>query len=391
MNAALLRQEVQQSVHIAHLVYSFRVGGLENGIVNLINTLPQDNLKHSIICLTDYDPAFFSRIKAKNVSIYRLNKGAGQDLAMFWRLFTLLRQLKPTVVHSRNLATLEGQLLAALLRIPLRIHGEHGWDMADLAGANRRYLWLRRLVKPWIHRFIALSCEGLHYLHSEVVIPRRKLHHICNGVDTDNFCPQQSGLTVPAEMANDNALWIGTVGRLATVKNQRLLIEAFQQLLALVPEHAPRLRLMLVGDGSERAGLEDFCQQQGLASRVWFCGERSDIVAAMNRLDIFALPSLAEGISNTLLEAMACGLPIVATDVGGNGDLIAHQESGFLVPSQDPGAMAQALADYVQQPALLQQHGLAARQRALTNFSLTGMVDEYAAIYGIPAGRERPA
>ena len=228
------------------------------------------------------------------------NKQPGQDLGLFWRLWRLLRRLKPTVLHSRNLATLECQWLAFLLRIPLRIHGEHGWDMADLAGNNRRYLWLRRLSRPWIHQFVALSREGVGYLRERVSVPEAALHHICNGVDTDKFRPDLPSATPPLALVEQGTIWIGTVGRLARVKNQGLLVEAFIALLAARPQLAPRLRLLLVGEGSEKPAIAQRLQEAGVGNQVWLAGERSDIPALMNTLDIFVLPSLAEGISNTL-------------------------------------------------------------------------------------------
>ena len=376
---------IENTPHIAHLVYSFRVGGLENGIVNLLNRLPADGCRHSIICLADYDPAFFARIRNPRVSIYALNKQPGQDVGLFLRLWRLLRRLRPTVMHSRNLATLECQWLAFMLRIPLRIHGEHGWDMADLAGNNRRYLWLRRLSKPWIHQFVALSREGVGYLRDRVSVPETVLHHICNGVDTDKFRPDLTPATPPASLAAEDAIWIGTVGRLARVKNQQLLAEAFIALVAARPQLAPRLRLLLVGDGAEKAAIAHRLQQAGVGNQAWLAGERSDIPALMNTLDIFVLPSLAEGISNTLLEAMACGLPIVATDVGGNGDLVMANETGYLVPVDDPRAMVAALARYLDDPELLRRHAANARQRALGHFGLGLMVSRYARLYGVAA------
>ncbi len=133
MNAATTTQP--PVIHIVHYVWGFHTGGLENGIINLINRLPAAQYRHSIVCQKGHDPVFFGRITHPATQVYHLDKQDGLDLALHWRLLKLLRQLKPDVFHSRNLSTMEGQLVAALLGVPLRIHGEHGWDVNDLAGS----------------------------------------------------------------------------------------------------------------------------------------------------------------------------------------------------------------------------------------------------------------
>ena len=121
--------------------------------------------------------------------------------------------------------------------------------------------------------------------------------------------------------------------------------------------------------------------QQDLADVVWMAGERKDVPDVMRSLDIFALPSRAEGISNTILEAMASGLPVVATDVGGNGELVETGRTGLLVPAEEPATMAEALMCYASNAALQNSHGLAGRLRAEQNFSLDGMVARYTELY----------
>ena len=174
---------------------------------------------------------------------------------------------------------------------------------------------------------------------------------------------------------------IGTVGRLDPVKDQGTLVRAFAALCASHPEQAERLRLVIVGDGSTRAGLEQLAREEGLAGRTWFAGARDDVPELMRALDVFVLPSLAEGISNTIMEAMATGLPVVATDVGGNAELVVEGQTGYLVPRDDPRAMATALARYLQQAEQLQRHGEASRARAESTFSLPVMVNRYREVY----------
>jgi hypothetical protein len=148
---------------IAHVVFRLDYGGLENGVVNLINGLPEGEFRHAVVALTEAT-GFRDRIRRADVSVHALGKHPGNDPAMLVRLFRLLRMLRPAIVHTRNLATLEGALLARIAGAPVRIHGEHGWDVHDPEGASRKYRTLRRLLNPAITRFVAVSTELQQWL-----------------------------------------------------------------------------------------------------------------------------------------------------------------------------------------------------------------------------------
>lgn len=374
---------------VAHVIYRLQVGGLENGLVNLINHMPADRFRHVIVCLTEAT-AFRERIRRPDVEIVELNKRPGHDLAMYARLYRLFRRLQPAIVHSRNLASLEAQVPAALAGVPHRIHGEHGWDVSDIDG--RRYRRWKRLLRPFVHHYIALSREIEQYLLREIGVSASRLTRILNGVDVDRFRPLDASRDREdprPEGFRDGTFCIGTVGRLEAVKNQGLLLEAFVRLCRAHPAAAERARLVVVGDGSLRASLEAQTRAAGVAEQVWFAGSRDDVPALMQRLDLFVLPSKAEGISNTIMEAMASGVPVVATEVGGNAELVVPGEAGTLVPPDDPQAMAEAISAYLADPERRRREGAAARERAERVFSLRAMVDNYMELYDRMIGRER--
>ena len=160
-----------------------------------------------------------------------------------------------------------------------------------------------------------------------------------------------------------------------------MLAQAFVQALALAPELTQRLRLVMVGEGPLRAQALGLLEAAGVAHLAWLPGERSDVADIMRGLHAFALPSLAEGISNTILEAMASGLPVIATDVGGNADLVVPQQTGIMVPPANPEAMANGLLDMAMRPSQSQAMGDAGRQRVLANFSMQAMVSTYQSVY----------
>lgn len=365
---------------IVHVIYRLAVGGLENGLVNIINHMPTDRYRHVIVSLTDISD-FEQRIDRDDVSCIAMQKRPGNDVRMLWQLWRLFRRLKPVIVHSRNLAALDAQLPAWLAGVPVRIHGEHGRDVHDLDGSSRKYQLIRKLYQPLIHRYVPLSKDLADYLHDPVGVPDRKIRMICNGVDIERFHFQDTRATaLPDGFADDSDIVIGTVGRLEPVKDQLTLAKAFAALIRVAPQ-AQRLRLVLVGDGSQRRAIENLVSVEGIEKQVWLAGSRDDVPALMAAMDIFVLPSLAEGISNTILEAMACGLPVLATRVGGNGQLVEEGETGTLVARSDPLAMARALALYVADGGLRSQQGSAGRQRVEAQFSIPGMVDNYSALY----------
>lgn len=367
---------------IVHVIYRLDVGGLENGLVNIINRIPAERYRHVIISLTDISE-FRQRISRQDVTCIALHKRPGNDVAMLVKLWRIFRGMRPDIVHSRNLAAMEAQLPAWLAGVPCRIHGEHGRDMFDLDGTSRKYRWVRRLYRPLIHRYIALSRELYDYLQGRVGVKASKLRHICNGVDVEQFRPagvSNRESVLPHGFACRDCLLIGSVGRLEAVKDQLTLVRAFSELCRQRPENTG-LRLVLIGDGSLRPGIEQLVEQLGMQDRVWLAGSREDVPQLLSALDVFVLPSLAEGISNTILEAMACALPVVATRVGGNAELVREGETGFLVPRADPRAMSQALLAYVDDAAMRSAHGSAARALAEDEFSIARMTVRYQEVY----------
>ncbi|OIR07126.1 putative glycosyltransferase EpsD [mine drainage metagenome] len=366
---------------IAHVVFRFDVGGLENGIVNLINHLPQGYFRHAVIALTEITD-FRSRIARDDVGFHALHKPPGHGLRLYPRLFRLFRAITPAIVHTRNLAALEATLPAWAAGVPVRIHGEHGRDIGDLFGASRKFRCLRRLYRPFVRQYVALSRDLERYLIRGVGIPAGRVAQIYNGVDAARFHPPLVREAIEGCPFADPSLWlVGTVSRMQPVKDPLTLAAAFVRALSLAPALRHTLRLVMVGEGPLRAEVQALLARAGVAGLAWLPGERSDVAAILRGLDCFVLPSLAEGISNTILEAMATGLPVVATEVGGNAELVEAGLTGQLVPAADVEEMAQRLADYAVDREAARAAGRAGRERVLRSFSLGGMVQRYQQLY----------
>ena len=373
------------TAHIVHVVHRFDTGGMENGMVNLFNTLPPERYRHTVVALTDFSD-FRHRITAQRVDFHALHRAPGHGLGWTVRLWKLLRRLKPDLVHTRNLAALEAQFVAAAAGIRATVHGEHGRDVFDLYGRNWKYNLLRRAARPFVSNYIAVSEDLETWLRLAIHVPPRRIHQIYNGVDSEKFRPRTGPR--PA-FAHPESVVFGSVGRMVEVKDYPTLTAAFIQLMRQQPERSERARLVIVGDGPTRAACLDLLQGAGLAHLAWLPGERHDIADIMQMLDVFVLPSKNEGISNTILEALASGLPVIATAVGGNVELVEDGVNGILVQPGDVAGMAQALLGYLDAPARIAEHGANARRHAEQRFSIPAMAEAYATVYDQTLGRWR--
>lgn len=373
---------------VVHLVYALDFGGLETLLVHCINHMPVDKYRHAVICITKYTE-FAKKITRSGVEVIALNKRPGLDFGVHLTFWRLLRRLRPTILHTYNLAAIEYTFAAMLAGVPIRIHAEHGRDAGDPEGKNKKHNMLRRLLTPLIDCYVPVSGELQRWLKTAIGVPDAKNLLINNGVDTRSFSPRsKQALPVQFDFLHGDEFVIGTVGRVQDVKNHQGLIDAFIQLRQLAPPLAPPLRLVIVGDGPLLPAIRKRVESEGLVDSVWLPGARSDIAELMQRFSVFALSSVAEGTPVTILEAMSTGLPIVATRVGGVPEVVIDDVTGKLVPPSDPIAFARALAAYCLQPQLASGHGVAGRERVEQRYSLSAMVSAYTGLYDVLCQRK---
>lgn len=374
---------------VLHVLHRFDTGGLENGVVNLINGMPASQFRHAVLAIDTVAPAFAARLCRNDVQLLALNKPPGHALKLYPRIWRLLHDIKPSIVHTRNMAALELLPVAAAAGVAVRIHGEHGRDIEDMDGTSKKQQLIRRFYSPWVRRYVTVSKELQGYLVDRVGIQAARVQQIYNGVDTERFHPAPGGReSIEAcPFQGPDLFVVGTVGRMQTVKNQTLLARAFVRALQLQPDAAKALRLVMVGEGPLREQARRIIGAAGLGALAWLPGERSDVAHLMRGFDVYVLPSLAEGISNTILEAMASGLPVIATSVGGNPELVLEDVTGQLVASQDVDAMANAMLQLLRKPEKITAMRSAGRSLALQRYSLTAMITAYAELYERELGR----
>jgi len=372
-----LDQLSMQRPLVVHLTYSLDVGGLETLLVDCINRMPPERYRHAVVCLTRYTD-FAQRITQPGVALFALDKPPGLGLGTHFTFWKLMRRLRPAILHTYNLSALEYNFSAAMAGVPVRIHAEHGRDASDPHGLNPKHNFLRRRLAPFIDCFIPVSQDLQRWLADTVKIPRRQTLFIRNGVDTDKFAAAGAS---PASPWGPGDIVIGTVARIQDVKNHLGLVAAFARLRELVPEQRDRLRLSIVGDGPLMGAVREQVARLGLQDMVWLPGARADVAGLLHGFSVFALPSLAEGTPVSMLEAMACGLPVVASHVGGIPEVVTDGIEGSLVAPQDTEALARALAAYARDPGLRQAHGDAARAKVEASFGMRAMLAEYIHLY----------
>ena len=295
-------------------------------------------------------------------------------------LIDWLRSLAPDVVHIHSGAWPKAANAARLANVPRILHTEHG--LLD------QEPWFHPLLKRWAGRFtrpvVGVSAPLTEYLVHEVGIRPEFVRLVTNGVDTDRFRPgSRSGRIRSAFGLPSDALLIGHVGRLVPVKNHGMML----QCMARIRSRFPEAFLVLVGSGPLRAAIEEEAVRMKVSDRVLFFGETTDLPPIYTDFNAFILPSHAEGTSMAVLEAMATGLPVVATAVGGTPHLLAHGNAGVLCPPGRLTEFADALVGVLADPEIRRKLGDRARRRVVDSFSIDAMTTAYEKLY---AGEDLP-
>ena len=370
---------------VLHVVYRFAIGGLENVVVQIINGLPRDEFQHMVLALTEVTD-FSKRVEHSDAEFVGLQKKPGHAISLYPQILEILLSWRPDIVHTCNLAALEVMPLAFLARVPVRVHAEHGWDVTDPHGGSIKHQLIRRFYKYFVTHYIAVSPDLSGYLTRTVGVPECKVSLVPNGVDTRAFAPVEDPKEdLPGSPFNLRHYWVvATVGRLEVIKNQIALARAFVSLIRLHPEAAGQMRLVIVGEGSQRAKIETILREGGVAGLAWLPGARDNVADILRLVDCFVLPSYAEGTSCTLQESMATALPVVATAVGGTPALVTEGITGKLVPVDDDAAMAQALWSYYTDQGRAKLDGCRGRERIVAEFGLSRMLDKYAQLFNGP-------
>lgn len=354
---------------ILHVVLGLQIGGLEKFVLDLTRSY-QQSVESTILCLNDLEGGLFVNSPA---TIVRWEKPEGLSIPLVRRLSGFIKEGRYDLVHTHNPSPhFYGSLAGLVAGVPV-VHTKHGRNYPD----QLKKVALNRMASFFSRRVVAVSSDAAEVCRRVEKISKRKVVTILNGVDLQRYAPGSSDKAKHAMGLPEDIPVVGIVARLAAEKNHQLLLDACRHLMVLGV--AP-FRLVLVGDGPLRSELERSVRALGLDPFVSFLGMRQDIPELVKGFDIFALSSSTEGVSLTLLEAMACGVPVVATDVGGNPEVVEDGITGFVVP-QDAEKMATRLLELLNDPELRSRMGRAGRNRVEAHFSLQQAAERYVALY----------
>jgi sugar transferase (PEP-CTERM/EpsH1 system associated) len=359
-------------IRVLHVLPQLQLGGMEQGVIKLLNGLSPGRVVGGVC-------SFESRVDGvrglidPRVPVHVLGRRRGNDPALVWRLTRLLRQWRPDVVHSHSWGTLcEGYVAARVARVPYFVHGEHG--TMDLRARNLR-------VQRWVWRradgVMAVSSRLADRMARLTGFPRERVTVIRNGADMTRFSTIDRTEARRRLAITDSAFVVGTVGRLVPVKDHETLFGA----LARLKRTGVAPLTLIAGDGPLRLSLAERTRALDLDATVRFLGDRTDVECVLAAMDVFVLTSESEGLPNTVLEAMASGLPVVATDVGGVDELVDDGRTGLLAPSKDCAAVADAIARLAADAVLRRRMGEAGRITAASRFGLKRMLDDYDRFY----------
>ncbi len=308
------------------------------------------------------------------ITVHIVAKRPGLDWTLSVRVAAALRRLQLDVVHTHNSQPLFYAAAAARLSGHVVIHTKHG--EGHLVG--KRGMFLRRLGSPFVNRFVAVSKKTAEHAREQWAYPfPSQIRVIPNGIRTDVHRPDlEARKAIRRELDIPQTAWmVGTVGRCDANKNQVALIRVLES------ELDEQMHLVIVGEGERMAELRAAREQSQCTDSIHLLGQRHDVSRVLAALDVFALPSLSEGLPLVILEAMATSVPVVSTAVGGIPKVIVHNENGVLVPSGDETAMSAALAELRNHPERAKSLGWAGQQLVREQYSSGRMADEYLAMY----------
>jgi sugar transferase (PEP-CTERM/EpsH1 system associated) len=372
-------QCIYRRLRVLHVIDQLKVGGTEVGILNVISGLGSDCFEHRICTIRGYDETFARSRGFKGPIDIAGGSHSGFQF-LLGRLMRVMGEFRPDIVHSRNWGAIEAMPAARLARIPVAIHSEHGYEVDMLRGLPTRRRILRRFAYSVTDAIFTVSEELKSYHSRQGWLPLERIRVLPNGVDTCKFARRpEEGKRARGRLGLPvGSLVLGAIGRLVPIKEQATLLQAAEILLA----QGISAFVLVVGSGPDLPKLQEFAAVSStLSGRVVFAGESSNVAALLNAIDIFVLPSRNEGMSNTLLEAMASGLPVVATRVGGNPELVEDRRSGFLFEPGDVRTLVAILERIASDTNLREECGQAARSRAIENFSFEAMIRRYESLY----------
>jgi L-malate glycosyltransferase len=364
-------------IRVAYVVHVMQVAGAEVLVAEMIHRLGP-RLDPVVFCLDAVGP-LGSELQSQGIPVLSFDRRPGKDWGVAWRMAREIRKRRVEVIHAHQYtpffySALARAVTGARSRLVFTEHGRH---YPDVVGRNRR--WLNRLVLARLanetNAVCGFSARALQAVDGFSAVP---VGVVANGIDSDRYGRAHDPVAAKLQLGlSKERRYIATVARFHPVKDHRTLLEAYRGVAAAQHD----VDLLLVGDGPLRDDLERQTERLELRGRVHFLGVRSDVAAILGVADVFALTSVSEAASLTLLEAMASGLPVVITDVGGNPEMVRHGVEGLLVQRGDAGSIANALLELLENPERARRLGSAGADRVRRMYQLDQAVERHYETY----------
>ena len=366
-------------IKIVFVITSTGVGGAEKMLYHTSTLLDRTRYAPSICSLKEKG-AIARNVEAAGIEVHCLSMTDGEQfggwcasLAALFRLTRYVMKVRPTIVHSFLFrANILSRIAASLARVPLVIS-----SVRVMGGEKNYHHTVEKVTSFMVDHYITVSESVKAHLIRTASIPDNKITTIYNGVALNDHCGASHGDQHPPCGLKAHDRFLLTVGRLHRQKGYDCLIQAFAQ----VRKECSALKLLIVGEGEEENNLKNLAKSLDLTDQVIFAGLRLDSDTLYPFAELFILPSRWEGMPNAVLEAMAAGKPVVATEVGGVPELVLHGETGILVPPGDPDALAHAILDLCTDPVKAHTMGAAARVRVQEHFRIAAMIEKTDGLY----------
>jgi glycosyltransferase involved in cell wall biosynthesis len=372
----------KNKITILHVIYSFNLGGSEDNLVKLINRMNRDQFINIICCLTKNGTAM-KRVEIPDLKVYECFKKDGIDLAPVRKILRIVREHGVDVIHGRAWVTLIPIVLTKILagKDLKLVFGFHGQNYSDVKHNKRnlKRLILQNLLLRKVDIVYTLNSSMRKYFSCQAGISEDKISIIPNGIDiSENNCGQNESESLREKYGiKRNDIVIGFGGRMAEVKNLPLLVRSFSQ----VKSKIPNVKLLLMGSGPEENRIRGLVSELLLTDSVIFTGWVENPSQYYQLMDLYVQPSFFEGMSNSIANAMLNQIPIVATNVGGNPDLVLHNETGFLVEPDNIKGLTEAILELAAKSDLRRSLGMKAAEYVKSKYSMNKMVRSYEEIY----------
>lgn len=366
-----------EQIRVGFVLHVMQVAGAEMLVAEIIRRLAS-RIDPVVICLDAIGP-LGEQLRVEGVEVLDVARRPGLDLRAPGRLAAIARRRRLEVLHAHQYTPFFYAALASLLVRPRPrvILTEHGRHYPDIVSAKRR-LANRLVLARLADRITGVCSFSNNGLHEQDGFPLGRMQVIENGIDLARYQSPRDRTALRRGLSLlPNRRYVATIARFHPVKDHATLLKAFATVAAAVPD----VDLLLVGDGPLRPQLESNARDLGVSARVLFWGVRNDVADILAAADVFVLPSLSEAASITLLEAMASGLPVVATNVGGNPEMVRDGIDGLLTPRGDAPAMAKSILAVLNDPARAASLGASARERVRERYQLDRTVDRYFDLY----------